>query len=212
MMMQRTLGGIGAAMVGVIGLLVTPAGAQPVAFPTKALGYNVWLARAMDPCNPAVVSVTSAGSPAAGCFQSNTATDGQVSPGAKMSYARLSVSRTVNHRGRIRVFGSGFYGGQRMKVQLTLRVTKTGQTTKHPLQNGKRVTFEDVTVQCGSNSITGCFTANLRGNVAGSMALDDCLTQNAQPTGLVSGNIQIVDSALVNCDTGKVFATPGILN
>ncbi len=212
-MMTRTLGGIGALVAGVIGLgvAVQPAGAA-VLLPTKALNYTTWLARAMDPCSPATVSVATTNSPAAGCLQSNTTTDDSVSPGATMKFARLAVRKSGNHHGRVSVFGSGFYAGQRMKVQLIIRVTKPGQTTLHPHQVGKSVTFQDVSIACGNSSITGCFTANLNGAVAGSMSLEDCLTQNGEPIGLATGNIQILDSALVNCDTGKVIATPGILN
>ena len=209
-MMQRVLGGIGIAVAGVIGLLgaVQPAGAT-VPFPTKASTYSTWLARAMDECNSATVSVLTAGLPTSGCLQANSVTDDNVSPGATMKFARLIVSRTVNHKGRVRLFGRGFYAGQRMKVQLTLRVTKTGVSTPG---GAKSITFQDITVACGNSPVTGCFTANLSGNVAGSMSLLDCMTENTEPTGLASGNVQILDSALLNCDTGKVLATPGILN
>ena len=211
-MTQRTLGGIGVTVAGLIGLLVAvqPAGAV-VSLPSKALNYTTWLVRAMDPCSPTTVSVAIMNSPAAGCIQSNNVTDNSVSPGATMKWARLAVRKSSNHLGRIGIFGAGFYGGQRMQVQLMLRVTKPGQNTKHP-PAVNTVTYQDVVVQCGNGPITGCFTANLNGVVAGSMTLKDCLTQNSEPTGLATGNIQILDSALVNCDTHKIIATPGILN
>jgi hypothetical protein len=214
MITRRALVGMGVTVAGLIGGLVAvqPADAV-VAFPTKALNYSTWLARAMDECSSPTTTVLSPGSPTAGCIQSNVVTDDSVSPGATMRFARLAVRKSGNHRGRLSLFGSGFHSGQRMKVQLTLRVTKHGQVTKHPPSPPPQtVTFEDVTVQCGNGPVTGCFTANVNGSVAGSMTLSDCLTQNSEPTGLSIGNIQILDSALVNCDTGKVIATPGILN
>ncbi len=221
MMTQRTLGGIGVTAAGLIGVLVAlqPAHAVTfVAFPTKALNYTTWMARAMEKCSPASVSVVSPAAPndvpSSGCVQSNgTTTDNSVSPGATMNFAKLAVKKTVNHLGRITLFGRGFDGGQRMKVQLVMRVTKQGVQTKHPPIAKNNVTFEDFTVQCGNSPSTGCFTANINGAVSGSMSLRDCLTQNSQePAGLANGNIQILDSALVNCDTGKIIATPGILN
>ena len=215
MMMQRTLTGMGVTVAGLVGLLVVaqPVRAQQAPFPARALYYTAWLARAMDQCTPSGTTVLTMGSPTEGCIQTNSATDSDsVAPGATMTWARLAVSRTVNRQGRIRVMGRGFHAGQRIAIRLKLRVTKTGQQTLHPQGNGQRVTFEDFTVQCGNSPISGCFQAHVNGTLATAMKLTDCLDQNSEPLGLATGNIQILDSALVNCDTGKIFATPGIVN
>lgn len=210
---QRTLGRLGMTMAGLIGLLgaVQSANATPpqAAFPTKALNYTTWLARAMDQCSPATVSVVQPGAPSSGCIQSNVTTDDDISPGAKMGSARLAVRKTGNKRGRISVFGKGFFGGQRMKARLTMRVTQLAVQKLHP-PGPANITYQDFTVDCGNSPLTGCFTANLNGAVAGSMTLADCLAQNSMPPALNTGNIQILDAALVNCDTGKIIATPGI--
>jgi hypothetical protein len=205
MMTQRTLGGIGVAVAGLIGLLVAAQAAQAqVPYPKKALNYATWLARAMDPCTGgAPVSVVGGGS-ANGCPQANVLTDNDgVPPGATMSFARLVVRKTGNKNGRINLAGRGFNPGQRMQVQLKLRVTQVFSNTSS--------TFEDFTIACGPNPLTLCFTARLNGAVAGSISLADCLAQSGQPIGLANGNIEIRDSALLNCDTGKIIATPGIL-
>jgi hypothetical protein len=68
------------------------------------------------------------------------------------------------------------------------------------------VTFSDLTVQCGTTPFG--FVANARGTIAGSVLLSTCLGTNS---GLSTGNIEIIDAALVNHDTNKVFAHPGIL-
>jgi hypothetical protein len=212
---QRTFGGIGATVAGLIGLLgaTPPVGAQQAPLPTTARAYTTWLARAVDECNPTTITVSAVSPPvpSAGCLQTNVVTDDGVPPGASMTYAKLTVSRTVNHKGKISVSGRGFHSGQRMTVQLTLRVTKPGLKTS--VGNPKTVTFEDITVTCPTiSNPLGCFTARQNGAVAASVSLVDCLTQNGQPSGLALGNIQILDSALVNCDTGNVIATPGIVN
>jgi len=110
----------------------------------------------------------------------------------------------------VTLFGAGFKSGQRTKVRLTLRVTKKNLSTKHPPATNN-VTFADTTVDCG-NQIAGCFTARANGVVAGKQSMAECLTQNGQPVGLAQENIQIVDAALVNCDTGKVFGVPGYID
>jgi hypothetical protein len=71
------------------------------------------------------------------------------------------------------------------------------------------VTFVDTTIVCGNQNV-GCFVARPSGALAGSENLKDCLTQSGASTSLGLRNIQIVDAALLNCDTGKIFAVPGI--
>jgi hypothetical protein len=190
-----------AAAIGIFvggALAVQPVLAQTAPFPTAARNYTAWMARAMDQCSPTTVSVVSTpGLPTTGCYQANSTTDSVIT----MKYARLTVSSKT---GKLALFGSGFPFGARVTTQLTLRVTKRTQATKHP-PGPKTVTFEDVTVQCPNTPFW--FVARPNGSVLGSVRLSDCLTT----PGLATGNIEILDSALINVDTGKVFARPGIL-
>ncbi len=215
-MTQKVRVAMGATAVGLAGFLMT---VQPVfaqaPFTTRAPEYRTWLVRAMDQCTPAGLSVLTPGSPAAGCLQQNVTTDAgyPADPmGATMKLGRLIVSRSAAGKGRITLFGTGFQGGQRVKVRLTLRTTKKNQSTHHPFGLNS-VTFADVTVECGNNTFTGCYVAGATGVIAGSMSLRDCLTNNGDSAGLASGSVEILDAALVNCDGAmKVIAVPGILN
>jgi hypothetical protein len=193
-----TIGIAVGALLGV--LLCNPGHAQTVAFPKLANSYTTWMARAMDQCNPAMVSVAGAGLPSGGCVQSNTATDDVMT----MNFARLIVSART---GRVLVFGRGLPYGSRTRVRLTLRVTKPGVTTKH---NGLiRVTFEDTTVDCPNATTTPFgYTGRPNGVLLGSSNLADCL--GSSDSGLARGNIEILSSELVNVDTGKTYARPGI--
>jgi hypothetical protein len=128
-----------------------------------------------------------------------------------MKHAKLVVRRFGNGEGRIRLFGRGFQSGQRLKVRLTLRTTRSGVLTKHPPSTNSTVTFSDTTVDC-DNASPNCFVANAIGVVAGSQSLAGCLTSNGQSAQLAKQNVQIVNAELVNCDTGAVVAVPGILN
>ncbi len=160
------------------------------------------MARAMDQCNPATVSVATTGVPFSGCPQANSTTDSVIT----MKTARLTFAQTT---GKLTLYGTGFQFGSRVTTQLTLRITKPGQTTLHPHQVNKSVTFQDVTLLCPN--VPFGFVARPNGSIAGSAKLSDCLTQNGDATGLSNGNIEILDSALINIDTMKVFARPGIL-
>src|SRR5262249_1114094 len=188
-------------------------------FPINAKKYFTTLVRAMDQCTSGTVSVVGSGpiggppgttDPAGGCIQANTVTDDPPAPGATFTRAQLAVVRNgATFQGKIRTFGFGFVPGQRIKVQLTLRTTQIVGTTKHPPGSNKRVTFQDVTLQCGVGT-GGCFTARPSGALIGQMSIADCLTQNGVANGVRIGNIEILDAALINCDTNKIFAVPGI--
>jgi len=196
----RIAAAIGMA-VGVV-LAAQPLLAQTIPFPTSARRYAAWMARAMDECSAGTVSVASGqGLPTTGCAQTNVTTD----PGITMKLARLNIAKLT---GKVTLFGRGFVFGNRVTTQLTLRVTKQDQTTNPP-PGTNPVTFQDVTIQCPNAPFW--FVARQSGAIAGSIKLEDCLTQSGMPTGLATGNIEVLSAELVNVDTGLVFARPGIV-
>jgi len=72
---------------------------------------------------------------------------------------------------------------------------------------------QDVNVECGNQTTgapncTGAFGARPSGAVVGSETLKDCMTQSGVPNDLRVGNVEILASSLVNCDTGKTIAVP----
>ncbi len=174
--------------------------AQTPAFPQVARNYSAWLVRAFDACTPGSLTVTTTGLPAQGCLSSATVVDNQM----PMQFGKITISKG---NGKIKVFGRGLTPGGRVKVQLTVRTTRNGISTKHP-PGTKRVTFQDTTVVCGPPPF-GFIAVWPSGNLGGTIDLSDCL----QPyPGLALGNIEIVDVALVNADNAnKVFARPGIM-
>ena len=205
------------ATVMSLAFLVHAAAAQNPDIPKLANSYHVFLARAYDQCQFAedgpgpsvsVLDVNNnhqpfAGLPATGCLAQNNDTDSQL----PMKVARL----LVNKRGRIAVFGTGFPFGARIKVELTLRVTRAVDGVLHPKLGTSEVTFEDTTIQC-PNTFFG-FPVRGSGSLAGTTTLAACLGSNS---GLAGGagaraNIEILDAALINVDTGKPLAHPGIL-
>jgi hypothetical protein len=210
--------GLTASVVGGVVLLSTPAAfANHAQFPARANRYRVAMVRAMDQCTGGAVSVVGATVPNGDCLQANTVTDDPPVPGATMNSGTLTVSRTANSDGRVGFMGTGFDPGARLSIQLTLRTTQSGIHTKHPPGSNKRVTYQDYTVSCGNQvAAPGCgaglsaFGARATGAVVGHESLKDCMTQSGVPVGLTVGNIEVLDASLVNCDTGKVIAKPGI--
>jgi len=191
----------------VVGTLVSAVAAVNVAeaqtipaFPTIARKYTVWLARAMDKCT--LNQLTVVGGSVQGCVAENTDTDNTV----PMSFARLTVTP---RSGRVTVFGRGLTFGNRVQVQLTIRVTQVGLQTKHPPGNNTNVTYQDHLVTCPPPA-TNPFGFPVRSNgvILGVSNLVDCLGMSS--AALATGNIEIVDAALINLDTGKAFARPGI--
>ena len=182
--------------------------------PTKAASFITWMVRAYDQCSPMGLTVLGGGG-AAACIAANAGTDDDSTVlGATMKFAKITVRRfpgVAGGLGRVKVIGRGFKVGQRIQVQLTLRTTRTNRIVKHPPGTGKTVTFVDTTIVCGNNNV-GCFVARPSGAVAGTETLQACLAQSGASASLGSENIQIVDAALLNCDTGKIFAVPGVLN
>lgn len=190
--------------------------AQVTGFPTRAVRYSTWLARAFDGCTPSGLTVVSPTNlPTTGCFAAHS--DPLPPPnlvGAPMKFGRLDVRRfpITGGQGKVKLLMKGLQNGQRVKVRLTLRTTRSGVGTKNPTKSSQLVTFQDVTVDCPVGPSTNCFIANPRGVVLGSVALDACLTQNSQPTGLARQNVEILDAEVINCDDNNVVARPGILN
>src|SRR5262249_32966178 len=98
-------------------------------------------------------------------------------------------------------------------LQLTLRVTN--QVTGSPPPPSK--TYEDETFICGTTAGTACghyFAANTDGKISGKtskMLLKTCLSDNNLSPALATGNIEVVGAALINCDNGLVFGTPGVV-
>ncbi|GBD25146.1 hypothetical protein HRbin30_00461 [bacterium HR30] len=192
--------------------------AQVTGFPTKAIRYSTWLARAFDSCTPSGLTVVSPTNlPSGGCFATQSdplpPPGGSNPAGATMTFGRLDVRRFpgTGGQGKVKLLAFGMQNGQRVKVRLTLRTTRSGVGTKNPTKSNQLVTFQDVTVDCPVGP-TNCFVANPRGVVLGSILLDQCLSQNSQPTGLAKQNVEILDAEVVNCDDGNVVARPGILN
>ncbi len=205
------------AFGGLAVIMASTAFAADSRFPTKARTYRTFFVRAFDQCTPAGLSVVSPGLGGAfGCFAATTTTDTPPPGdplGASMSFSRILIKRypAAGGQGRLSFFGKGFQAGQRVKVGLTLRTTRSGLSTKNPIGSNKTVTFADVSVTCGTPN-SGCFVANSRGAIAGNQLLTACLTQNGQPTGLAAENVEILSASLINCDTNKTIAIPGILN
>lgn len=224
-----------AAVISAVSLMavaVLAQGAFAIApFGTVGRSFTSYMVRAYDDCTaPGISVVSNPSDPGGGCLMANTVTD-DVPPGsptgATMKWARLTVTKFPSNgggQGKIQLVGVGFQSGQRVAVRLTVRTSHIeGKVKQHNLGTkgpgtNKFLTFEDATVECGPGPLTGAmcsgevFTARPNGLVAGSTTLSSCLTTNGLPVGLAKGNMEIVDAALVNCDTGKVFAVPGILN
>ena len=183
------------ALLGGRGFAAPP----PIPFPTSARGYAAWMARAFDECNPATVSVVGANLPAAGCVAAST--DNSMT----MTFARLIVSART---GSVLVYGRGMPSGARVRVNLTLRTTRHNLLTKHP-SGVNSVTFQDTVASCPNPSTSPFgYTVRPNGALLGVSKLNSCLGPNS---GLAMGNVEIIDAALVNIDSGKTFAHPGLV-
>lgn len=175
--------------------------AQTAQFPLVARSFSAWLVRAFDQCTPGGLSVVSPGLPQQGCLSTASGVDNQMT----MDFGKVRISKGS---GKIKLFGRGMTPGGRVKVQLTVRVTKTGVNTKNPTKSNARVTFADQTVVCGPPPF-GFVIVYPTGALGASIDLADCLSSYP---GLATGNIEIEEVALVNVDnSNKVFARPGVL-
>ncbi len=206
-----------AIVAGCLGsaLAAQPSSAADIRFPTKARTYTAWMVRAFDQCIPSGTTVVGLGLPSVGCIATVSDPLPPGAPlGATMNFAKLTLRRfpgSFGGDGRIKLTGRGFQGGQRVSVRLTLRTTRSGVATLHPPTSNSTVTFVDTTIDCGNQS-ANCFVARQNGAIAGSQTLKDCLVRNGEQPGLTRENLQVIDAALINCDTGLTVAVPGILN
>ncbi len=206
MKQRRTIRGFVATAISLAALMATvqSALAQTQPAPRIARDYEVWLARAMDPCvltndgpGPTVTVVSTSNVPAFGCLQQNTATDSNIG----LNFARVRVSQ----RGRVGLFAGGLTVGDLVAVRLDLRVTRAVNKTKHPPGSNKSVTFTDLPVVCPS------FAARPGGAVAAATDLATCLGANSGLAATGGTNIEILDAALINANTGKVIGVPGVV-
>lgn len=199
-MKKQVLVALTSVAVGVASLVaVASSAAAQVTFPKLSRGMSTWMARAMDRCNPATATVLTSGSPPTGCLQTNVVTDDEL---LMQYFLKLKITPT----GKIVLNGKGFTLGDVLRVRLTLRVTKNNVNT----QGGPAsVTFPDITVDCPKPPDDG-FAARPSGWIVGRSNLAACL---APHTGLTGGdvNIEIVDVAAVNAQTGRVVAVPGLV-
>lgn len=211
---------IGVVVVGLGALVVVsqPAFALDAPYATfkKTKLYQVAMVRAMDPCTPDPLNPSEVRNDF--CPQSNSETAGLL---VKFGDAKLAVKQakqddcanTGKCGATIKLTGHGFGATKDIIVWLKLRVTQL-----YPKAGTASVTYADFSIDCGP------FTSKTNGNMAGTQNLSECLSNNLAVDGLgigawpavdagrQTGNIQILDSALKDSDTGKVLATPGILD
>lgn len=177
-------------------------------YPDKAKTYSTRFVRAMDPCTSAPgITIVNPGNIKA-CAQANSTTDSAVTG---MREAKLSVvsSRTGSTmKLRLRVIALE-PAATSVGLRLTLR---TSNTLGLPVNTVR--TYEDQTVICGEvpGGLCGNATApSASGKVSLRQDLSECLADNGLSNLVGRGNVEIVDAALINCNTGKVFAVPGVL-
>ncbi len=193
----RLVGLVAATVLLSMGLRTQSARAQvPYA---KASAYSVDFARAMDECIPAnSVTVVNPGAVEA-CPQTNSATDNGTTG---VISAHLTVRRGTNGVS-VRLSGSGFNPAGHLSLELTLRTTNTAISSPSPASK----TYEDTTTRC----FTPPITVQANGRFSVHTTLVSCLTQSSNlPAVLGTGNIEILDAALINTDTNKVVGVPGI--
>ncbi len=192
----RLVGLVAATVLLSMGLRTQSARAQvPYA---KASAYTVDFARAMDQCIPAnSVTVVNPGGVDA-CPQTNSTTDNGT---AGVISAHLAVRRGTNGVS-VRLSGSGFNPGGHVLLEMTLRTTSTAVSSPAPASK----TYVDTTTSC----FTPFITVQANGRFSVHTTLGTCLSQSNLPAVLGTGNIEILDAALINTDTGDVVGVPGI--
>jgi hypothetical protein len=205
-MMNSKLVGIGGAALLAAMLLHAPAAqAQKV--------YQVYFTRAYDECTS--MTVMTPGS-VNNCPAAHVTTN---PPNLGWSKAKFKMSVSNSKGTKLALTGKGFLTPAPTKIglQLTLRVTNQANL----FAPGMDTTYQDETIICGTTSGGMCgqyFAPDTDGKIKGSsskMLLSQCVTDNGfsgqSVTQLSTGNIEVVDAALVDCDTGKVFGTPGVV-
>jgi hypothetical protein len=199
----RIMGITAAGALGAVMVLTQAAQAQ-APYPQAARSYKVNFARAMDECTGGFVTVVNPGG-VNGCLQANSTTDSDVTGAIK---ATLKISRGPGQV-RLSLRGRGFEpAGTRIGLKVSLRTSNT-----NGIPPGSK-TFEDQTIICGPVNSGTCghyVASDATGRISARTTLADCLLANGLSDSLASGNIELLDTSLINCDTGNVIAVPGVL-
>jgi hypothetical protein len=202
----RFVGLLGVALL-VSALLQSQAAQGQAPYPHAARRYVVNFARAMDQCIPAnEVGVENPGNIGI-CLQTNNTTDSLMA----MRWAKLTVLRGT--RGvNLQLSSLGLLPpDQAVSIRFTLRTSNTSG-----IPAGSK-TYQDTTVTCGPITGGSCgpyYLTDSFGRVSrilGRYLLSDCLAANNLPATLASGNIEFIDVRVINCDTGRAVAVPGVL-
>ncbi len=196
---------VGVAAAALLALVAAQARAQGTP-PVKAKTYSINFARAFDACvGPGVTLVNP--SNVGACSQANLVTDGTVTA---INTASLKIGVSASKGVSLKLKGKGIVPSVKVGLQMTLR-TSNGSTAS-PAPPNK--TYNDETFVCGTTDGDTCehyFAVDTNGKLSAKQTLKDCLDRNDLPDVLASGNIEILDAKLINCDTGKVIATAGVL-
>jgi len=172
--------------------------------------YQVTFTRAMDPCTGPGVTVVNPGNITA-CPETHVTTD---APNANWQKAKLKMSISSSKGTSLSLGGKGFITPAPTKIGLQLTLRVTNQVTGSPAPPSK--TYEDETFICGNTAGTACghyFATTTDGKIAKptKILLTTCLSDNNLSPALATGNIEVVGAALINCDNGLVFGTPGVV-
>ncbi len=195
---------VGAALLA---LFAAQAQAQVTGVPAKAKTYNVNFARAFDECVGPFVTVVNPGS-VGGCTATNSTTDATV---ATIDSASLKIAVNAKNGPKMKLKAKGI-APTTTKIGLVLTLRTTNAATSTPPPPAK--TYQDETIVCGETEGGTCgrfFAVDAKGKVSGNETLKDCLDKNDLPETLASGNIELLDATLINCDTGKDIAKAGLL-
>lgn len=202
----RSLGIFGVVALGAI--VILPQAQAQVNQVARATSYRVQLVRAYDECVGPGITIVNPGS-VAGCAAANVDTDDEV---MNMTRGNLAIIPNSRLGAVIRLSANGVSPTTvPVGLQLTFRTTNTlglpPATTK---------TYEDVTIICGDTAGTVCGNSTAiksNGRVQLRTTLADCLAANGLNSNLLAGSqsgIEFVDAGLVNCNTGEIFAVPGV--
>lgn len=176
-----------------------------VPYAERAVLYYTSLVRAMDECVGPGVTVVNPGA-VVGCEQQNVFNGGFLDFDA----ASVKLYRTVD----------GIYIRMRAITEIPISLQLTFRTSNElGLPSGDSKTYEDYTILCG-DSTTGSealacplHSKPYKGRVYLKQRLTDCLTANGLNPSLGIGNVEILDAALISCNTLPAYpgAKPGIL-
>ena len=189
---------------GSVLLYASGAQAATASFPEKAPQYTVWFVRAFDECTSGV-TIVNPGSVQA-CPQTNATTDATNT----MTFAKLKVSKSGRTDTQLKIVGKGFSPTAQIGLQLTLRVSNSLTASPAPATK----TYQDETIVCGPVTGGTCgryFQPISNGKINAKDLLNACLAGNNLSGNLGSGNMEVVDAALIDCTTGKAIGVPGVL-